>query len=395
MKQLLLYFTIIATFASCSGKKQVAKALYSGNYDQAMQEAIQRLRTNKDSKRKQDYVLMLRDAFYKAVDRDLSDVKRLKQDTNPENYRHLYEIFVDLNQRQNDIKPLLPLYVDGKKVDFKFNDYNASIVKYKEKTSDYLYEQGLDLLESDDKAKIREAHALYSYIENINPNYDKTRELMEEAHFRGTDHIIVTVVNQTNQIIPQRLEMELLDFNTYGLDQFWTQYHSNISGPQDFKYDLGMQLQLKQILVSPEQVDRREILREQRIKDGWEYKKDRNGNVMKDSLGNDIKIDIFKTVRARFFEVEQRKSSQIVAEAVYMNLNTKEIMDNFPIDSGFDFINIYGTLRGDKRALTDDDRRLLRNRQLPFPSNEQMVYDTGEDLKAKLKAVLSRYRIDR
>jgi len=28
---------------------------------------------------------------------------------------------------------------------------------------------------------------------------------------------------------------------------------------------------------------------------------------------------------------------------------------------------------------------------VPFPSNEQMVYDTGEDLKQKLKSIINRY----
>lgn len=395
MKQFLLYLSIIAMLASCSGKKQVARAIHSGNYDQAIQEAMQKLRGNKDSKRNQDFILMLRDGFYKAVERDLADVKFLKKENNPDQYRELYEIFIDLDARQNSIKPLLPLVVDGKKIDFKFNDYSNSIIKYKNLSSDHLYDQGLRLLETDDKAKIREAHSIYSYIESINPNYENTRELLEEAHQRGTDHIIVSVVNQTNQIIPMRLENELLAFNTYGLNQFWTQYHSEKEAIRDTKYDLAMQLQLKRILIAPEQMNRREILREQNIKDGWDYKKDANGNVMKDSLGNDIKIDKIKKVQARFAEVEQRKTSQILAEAVYMDLNANRVIDRFPIDSGFDFVNVFGTFRGDKRALTPDDIRLLNNRQMIFPSNEQMVFNTGEDLKAKLKSVISRYRVSR
>jgi hypothetical protein len=31
---------------------------------------------------------------------------------------------------------------------------------------------------------------------------------------------------------------------------------------------------------------------------------------------------------------------------------------------------------------------------VPFPSNEQMVYDTGEDLKIKLKDIISRNRLN-
>jgi hypothetical protein len=30
---------------------------------------------------------------------------------------------------------------------------------------------------------------------------------------------------------------------------------------------------------------------------------------------------------------------------------------------------------------------------VPFPSNEQMVYDTGEDLKLKLKDIIKSYTI--
>ena len=58
------------------------------------------------------------------------------------------------------------------------------------------------------------------------------------------------------------------------------------------------------------------------------------------------------------------------------------------------FENIYGNFRGDERALLREDRDLIRNRRVPFPSNEQMVYDTGEDLKAKLKDIISRFRVN-
>ena len=46
---------------------------------------------------------------------------------------------------------------------------------------------GWILLDSDDKFKIRKAYQTYKYIESINPNYDKTRELMDEAYQRGIE----------------------------------------------------------------------------------------------------------------------------------------------------------------------------------------------------------------
>ena len=228
MKKLLLLTVLLSFIISCSGRKQVEKALNSGNYDRAINDALKKLETNKDKKRKQDYVYMLQDAYYKVVDRDLSTINHLKKDNNPELNQDIYEKYVDLNTRQEAIKPVMPLVVNGKTIPFKFNDYSNEIVKWREKTSDYLYEKGLDLLESENKLDIREAYKTYEYIESINPNYDDTRELLNEAHQRGLDHVIVTIKNHTNQIIPRRLEDDLLNFDTYGLNKFWTAYHAKL-----------------------------------------------------------------------------------------------------------------------------------------------------------------------
>lgn len=390
MKPILLLLILGTVLISC-GKRQVERALNSGNYDAAIQDALRKLENNKDKKRKQDYVLMLGDAYTKAIERDMNTINHLKKDNNPEQYQQIYETYMDLHLRQEAIKPVLPLQVNGKNVTFKFNDYSNAIVDYREKTSDYLYDQGLKLLDSDDKRLIRESYKTFEYIEDINPNYEETRALMEEAHQRGMNYVIVSIENQTHQIIPRRLEDDLLDFNTYGLNQFWTVYHANANTEID--YDYAMQLQLKQIIISPEQIQERQLLREKEVVDGWKYRLDSNGNVMKDSLGNDIKVDNIVKVRARLFEYEQTKSSQIFGDVVYIDLKSNQIINRFPLESGFVFQNLYATFRGDERALMNEDRELVRNRMIPFPSSEQMVYDTGEDLKAKLKSIIGRFRI--
>ena len=59
MKKSLLLTIILTLLLSCSGRKQIEKALHSGNYDQAIEDAITKLENHKDKKRKQDYVVML------------------------------------------------------------------------------------------------------------------------------------------------------------------------------------------------------------------------------------------------------------------------------------------------------------------------------------------------
>lgn len=389
MKKILLFIVIAISILACNTRKQVERAVNTGNYDQAIQTALNKLRTNKNKKRNYDYVVMLQDAYYKVVERDLSTIDYLKKDKNPENFKNIYELYLDLDDRQEAIKPILPLYIDGKKLSFKFNNYNDEILDAKENVSDYMYEKGLALLETDNKRQIREAYNTLKYVEDINPNYENTIELLNEAHQRGMDFILVAINNQTDQIIPGRLEEDLLSLDTYGLNKFWSTYHVN--QVKDLNYDYTMNLNLKQINVSPERIKEREFLREKEIVDGFEYVLDESGNVAKDTLGNDIKVDKVVRVQCRYFETIQTKSSQVIGDVVYTDLRTKQILDKFPINSEFIFEYVYATSRGDRRALNRNDIGFLEHRRVPFPNNEQMVYDTGEDLKLQLKNIINSY----
>ncbi|CAN0364955.1 unnamed protein product, partial [Ectocarpus sp. 4 AP-2014] len=140
---------------------------------------------------------------------------------------------------------------------------------------------------------------------------------------------------------------------------------------------------------SPEQVKERQLVKEKLVKDGWKYQLDGNGNVMKDSLGNDIKVDKFTKVTCQFYEFTQFKATQVTANVNFVDLKSKQLLESFPISSEFVFEHIYANYQGDKRALEQDLLLFLDARSVPFPSNEQMVYDTGEDLKLKLKQIVS------
>ncbi|MDT0557563.1 hypothetical protein RM697_02810 [Ichthyenterobacterium sp. W332] len=389
MKKTVLLLVVLSVLVSCVGKKQIEKQLHSGNYDQAITNALKKLERNKDKKRKQVYVNMLQDAYYKVVAEDLQTIAHLEKDGNPEHYKRIFNIYLDMEARQNAIKPVLPLKLGNKYINLEFKDITQDIVNYRFKASDYLMDKGITLLDDVDKYLAREAHAIFSYVEGINPNFEDVRALITEAHEKGTDYVHVSIVNETNQILPQRLEQELLDFDTYGLNDFWTVYHANTN--DDKVYDYAMQLKLQRINISPERIFEQQVLRQRQVIDGWEYLLDDNGNVVKDSLGNDVKVDKIITAKARLFKFNQHKATQVIARVVYEDLKTNQVLERFPIDSQFIFENRYATVRGDRRALQQIDRKLIRQRPIRFPSNEQMVFDTGEDIKRQLKQILNSY----
>jgi len=392
MRYITLFF--IALLAGC-GVKQTRSYLTSGDYDAAISQAVDGLRGNKEKKGKQEYIYLLEEAFAKAKIRDVAEIEMLRKENNPANNEQIYNTFRQLHQRQQLIKPLLPLRLieDNREARFEFDDYSDEIVSSKNALAKYLYDNASNLLLVNDKMVARRAYEDFAYLEQINPNFKDTRAKMEKAREKGTDYVHVYTRNETGMIIPTRLEADLLDFGTYGLNDKWTVYHS--TRKSGVNYDYALLLNFRTISISPEQVKEREFIAEREIKDGKRRKTDRNGNPVRDAEGNYVMEDNIKKVKATVREFRQFKACQVTAKVDYLNLENNQLIQTFPLSSEFVFENIYARYKGDVRAVEDDYRPLFNGKAVMFPPAEQMVFDSGTDLKAKLKNIIVQNRIRR
>jgi len=388
-------FGLFILMLSCGGVKNTQEALNTGNYYSAINKSVAKLSENKTRKGNQDYIYMLEDAFVKNTKRELKEIDFLKKDGNPANYEKIYNLYNRLNSVQERITPLLPLqlYDENRNASFSFKDYSNDILSSKSKLSDYLYNNATTLLTSAiTKYDFRKAYDDFKYLSKLSPDYKDVREKTEEAYQKGIDFVQVRLSNNTDKIIPEDLESSLLNFNTYDLDNLWTRYHTN---PQrDIHYNYEMLLDFTAINISPEHVVTKVTTEEKEIKDGWRYVLDENGNVAKDSLNNDIKEDKFIVVKCDFRKFTQHKDVQISGNVTYYDLKTKQQINSYPLTSGFVFEHIYANYNGDKRALDDKLIRLANRRPVPFPSNEQLIYDSGEDLKNNIKSIIKKYQFN-
>ncbi|MBC5842403.1 hypothetical protein H8R23_13380 [Flavobacterium sp. F-380] len=389
MKKTLLLLAFVLFIASC-GIKNTQTLISEGNYDTAIDRAVEGLRSNKNAKGKQDYIYLLEEAFAKAKERDLSAIRFWEQEANPQNLEKIYTTYVALADRQNQIAPLLPLQLlkENKNAKFIFSNYNTEIINSKQKLSSFLYDNSKALLLTKNKANARRAFDDLVYLNRINPNFKETNDLMIEAQSKGTDYVKVSLQNDTNQLIPLQLQKELMDFNTYGLDQKWTIFDS--SNQKGVSYDYGLILNFNQIDISPEQIKEKEFVKEKQIKDGVKALVDSRGKVVKDSLGKPIMVDNLKTIQIRIYEFYQFKACYIAANVNFIDLKSNRVLESFPIATESVFENTYATYKGDRRATESEYYTYFDRRALPFPNNEQMVYDTAQDLKAKFKTIISR-----
>lgn len=386
IKKLLIHTLAAFLLVSCSGLKNTHQQLASGNYDVAIDNALNYLFKKRYGKKAPDFNKVLFESFNKAVTQDKRTLAYLNSDPNPESLERMFETYLHLEQRQNKIRPLLP--IEGYR--FNIENYATATLNTRNKLSEYLYEKASNKLKTYNKQFVREAHDDFKYLQKINPNYKNVPDLITQSHQKGTDFVFVQLQNNTQYSIPNRLKRDLLNMQQYKLNNYWTLHHSK--RVPNINYNYNLTLSFTSIELSPEQQKEVHIIKEKQVKDGFKYALDAKGNVKKDAEGNDIKTDRFIKVRSNLHQYTQFKECTIFAKALITNNTSKQIVSSTPYRSNFVFEHVYATQSGDRRALARQYLDLLQVRAVRFPSNEQMILDAGNDIKNQLQRQLTGLR---
>lgn len=393
MKKITLIISVIILTA-CSGVKTAEQSVDKGHYDSAIETAVTKLQNNSNRKNADEYITILEEAYAKANQQDMDRITFLTKSDSPAYYEEIYNLYNKVNNRQYYVKPLLPLYIASEKRNAKIitKDYTDAIIAAKNNLSEYLYQTAMATFNQEQPKQVyRNLYEDLEYLNRLNPHYKSTDSLLQVALDYGTEYYMVNLVNSTEVIIPQQLEQDLLNFNSYGLDSKWAVFHSNPSPEMMYDYELVMDFQ--DILISPETIKEKEIIKEKQIKDGKTYVKDADGRIVKDSLGNNVMTDKFKTIVCKYYTITQNKTASVAAMFSVIGVADQQVVSTYPLETTFVFEHNYATYKGDKRALEKDYLDLLERKAVAFPTNEQMVYDAGEDLKDKMKHIIKKYAL--
>lgn len=388
MKKIIPLISLII-LTSCNSVKKTQRALNSGNYIEAITTSVEKLRKNKFSNKSSEYAYLLKQSFEKYRRSILNQIEYLEKEQLKDNSKKIYELYLQLQTIQNKIKPLLPLENDkGEFIAFEFYDLSDNILAGKENYASYLYSKAVDLLTSGDKINSRLAYNNLVELEKLAPKFRDVSSLKRDAYLRGVDYVIVDVFNDTQQVIPEQLEDRLLNFNTFNLDNIWTEYHVNER--DNVSYDFAVEIHFTTIEFSPERLFERQIPLEREVVDGWRYKKSRSEEYVLDDKGNKIKEDVIINANGILYESIQSKEVKVVADVNYFDLNSDQKINTFPLESIYVFENRFANFEGDSRILSKEEAFLLRQRFVDYPSNEQMLSDAAEEIKSKLKVIMKK-----
>ena len=390
MKIKLLALTLSLLFlTNCNSYKSANSALVSGNFQQAFEQSTQAYFKNPSEKNGIKYVPLIFEAYNKGQQEDENRLKQIETLTNSSKYQEAYQIINRLQERQKTIAGIDGRSISGKTYNFKTKDYSAAYKTIQEKYAQFLYDDAKSFLNQGGKLNAQTAYQKFQVLESVYSNYKDTRSLMNTARTNGMYKVLVQLVNNTEVVIPKLLEKDLLDFNSYGLDSNWTEFYT---GKLNSSYDYVIQLSFETINVSPEREKIEVHNFEKKIVDGKEELV-QNGVVVKDKDGKPVMVDRYITVKSRFEEVQRIKEAAITARYYLIDNQKEQAIDSKNLASQFIFRDSYGTYKGDRRSLDRDYINMIGRRPAPFPSNEQMIFDCGQDLKRKFKNEIIRMKL--
>ncbi len=379
MKRTLFIITGILILAS--GCKMAEKQMRQGDYASAIDISVRKLQRNPD---KEAYILVLEQAFARANANDLAYIDALRLEGQPDRWELIYDVYQQIGRRQNAIAPILPLYIEseGRNASLDFVDVVAALIEAKKNAAAFLYASAEQKLSSGNIYDARDAYYDLQKIKTLYSSYKDTDRLLEEARLAGQVLIGFYTNNATDKILSSRLNDMLYQIEPVATRGMWYQI---IDNPD--KADRFIELRITQMEAFPELVNTNNYVETAEVEDGWTYVYDDKGHVVKDSLGNPIKVTKYETVSAYISETWQEKLASIAGEVRYLD-SRGNVIRTIPVKADGIFQNYFAAATGYNAAISPATRQKLGGGPLPFPNDEALLEQALTILEQQVQAVM-------
>jgi len=384
-KTIGLLFTLTIIVSGCGSSK---KQLQRGNYDAAIATAVKELRKDSDDEKQID---ILERSFRVVNEQDNERIRFLKMEGRPQNWDEIYLIYKRMTDRQSLIRTVMPLSMGGRSVEFPYIDYMPEMINAKQKSADYYYSHGIELMNSGLKDSYRQAYYEFLRAKEYVGDYEGIDNKIIEAKYLGTNRVFVSLQNSTMIVFPKEFEEDLLTVDLQALNSEWVEYNiTNLD--ENVEYDYFINVNVRNITVSPDLTEEYDSIAKRDVEDGYEYKLDSRGNVTKDTLGNDIKIKKYKTLQCALVTTLQTKQCQIDGDIEIIQMNPKTVLKKDPIGAQSTFEHMSARAIGDLGALTTSQLERTKAKAMPFPSDMEMVLRCSEALKQAIRGSIQSNR---
>lgn len=386
MKRILpLLLLTSLLFSGCGSSK---RQLQTGNYPAAVDKAVRELRRNPNNRQEAEN---LQRAYVIANEQDNERIRMLKLESRVSSYDEIYLTYKRMHDRQALVRTVTPLTVGNRTVDFLYVDYLAEMVAAKRRAADFYYANGIGLMKNKTRESYRQAFYQFVRVKEYVDEYPDIDQLINEAKYLGISRALVSVENKSVINFPQEFINDLLALDLPRLNSEWVEYHT-VHLDDNIQYDYLVNVNVKVVAVTPDQTIQRDSLVKKEVEDGFNYLLDKNGNVMRDTLGNDIKVAKYKTLQCALIESIQMKTCVIEGDVEVIQLNPNRIVKRDPIGAESSFRHVSARAIGDLGALSPAQLESTKVQAVPFPPDIEMVLRCSESLKMAIRGIMQTNR---
>ena len=369
--QLVLILAVLSALLGCANGK---KALKKGNYDKAVAQAVNRLRSNEDHKKAS---ATLKKAYRYAVERHLSNVDRAKASNDLLKWESIARDYQQINFLYDEIlrcpgcRDVVPNPVK----------YDAQLASAKRNAADVRYDLGVEALKyKRDRIKAIEAHEHFLVVRDFVPRYKDVEEKMQEAMYYATLRVVVEQIPSPTRMFNVKHEFFVNKINEY-------LHNTRINDYVRF-YTPGEAEAEKLDYV--DHVIRMEF---DRFSLGNVFSGKETREVSRDSvvIATRDGEDIYGTVKAKLTVHEKAiTGSGLLDFKIYDNDRNKVItQEKFP--SEYTWSIRWASYNGDERALSDEELDMVNTVEASVPNPQWMFEEFTAPLYDQVISKIRNY----
>jgi hypothetical protein len=375
MKLKLYSFLILASTLLFSCK--TAEKLYQrGQYDEAVELAAKKLQKKPGDAKLID---VLQNAYRFAINDHESRIRNYSNSNSELRWENIYREYLDLQRLYETIRRSPSVYDLVQPT-----DYSSYITTYKEEAGNVRYERGLELMDQNTKRSNREAYYEFQKALALKPGDLSIKQKIEESYEKAVTNVVVMPLTRFGY----QYGAYNFDYNNFNFDLL--RYLDNNKG-SFLRYYSPSTLRGQAV--------RTDNMVEMRFSDVniGRYRDQRNvREVSKQIVGKEIVIkkdSVIKeyiTVKAKITTITRTIQADGLLQATVRDYNNRRIWsDTYRGDYNWSYS--FATYTGDERALSEEDKKIINQREQWPPSNDEIIHIIMEEIRRKTECGLSDY----
>ena len=375
MKPNFYSFIFLCTIFLFSCKS--AEKLYNkGRYDEAVMLAAKKLQKKPGNA---ELVNVLQDAYRFAVNGHEGNIRNLANSNSDLRWEHIYSEYQQLQALYEAIRRSPSVYDIVQPT-----DYSSYLATYKEEAGNARYERGLELMDQDNKQSYRQAYYEFQKALALKPGDLSIKQKMQESYENAVTNVVIQPLNRfgyqyTNYDFDYRnFNYEILRYLNNNKGQFVRYYSPSEARSGHLKTDNSVEMRFSDVNIGRyrDQRSTREVSKQVVSKEIV---------ISKDSV-----VREYTTVKAKIITTIRTINADGLLQATVRDYYDRRIW-NDTYRGEYSWTYSFATYTGDERALSDEDKKLINQREQWPPSNDEIIRIIMEEIQRKAQCGISDY----